>query len=162
VALRCDESERNADERREEHRADGELDRGGEAVLDLLRDRAARSDARPEVAGADGLQVPPVLLVEGLVETVLVADLGDRLVRRPLAEQRLGRRARQRPDPEEDEERQPDQYRDEQEEPADGEAEQCAPTSSSAGLPSFESLFPPTYPTNRTVANDSSDTGLGL
>jgi hypothetical protein len=79
------------------------------------------------------LQVAPVLLVDRLVEAVLLADLRDRLVRGPLAEQRLGRRPGQRANPDEDEKRKPDQDRDEQEEPADGEAERGCPTSSSAG-----------------------------
>ena len=49
-------------------------------------------DARPEVARADRLQVPPILLVDRVVEPVLVANLRHRLCRGPLTEQRLGRR----------------------------------------------------------------------
>ena len=115
----------------------------------------------PEVARADRLEVAPVLLVDRLVEPVLVTDLRDRLCRRTLAEQRLRRRAGQRPDPEEDEQREPDQDRDEQEQPADGEAEQLPlPRRPPAYRHSVSLLL--SYPTKRTVANDSSDTGLGL
>ena len=121
---------------------ESELDGRREPLAELLGDRAPRGDARAEVARPDGLQVAPVLLVERVVEAVLVADLRDRLVGRPLAEQRLRRGAGQRADPDEDEEREPDQDRDEQQQPADGEAEQSAPTSSSAGLPSFDRLSP--------------------
>ena len=159
VPLRRDEAERNAEEGREDHRAERELDRRREPLSDLLGDRAAGSDARPEVARSDRLEVPPVLLVDRVVEPVLVSDLRDGLRRRALAEQRLGGRPGESPDPEEDEQREPDEDRDEQEQPADGEAEHCAPTSSSAGPPSFR---PFSYPMKRTVANDSSVTGLGL
>ena len=91
VSLGREEAERNTDEGREEHRADRELDRRREPLGDLLGDRPTGRDARPEVARADRLQVAPVLLVERIVEAVLVADLGDRLVGGPLAEQRLRR-----------------------------------------------------------------------
>jgi hypothetical protein len=121
-----------------------------------------RGDARAEVAVAERpLEIPPVLLVDRLVEAVLLPDLRDRLVGRPLAQQRLCRRPGQRPDPDEDEQGKPDQDRDEQEEPADGEAEhELLPTSSSAGPRSRGDRS--SYPTKRTVANDSSETGLGL
>ncbi len=91
VSLGREEAERDADEGREEHRADRELDRRREPLGDLLCDRPTGRDARPEVTRADRLQVAPVLLVERIVEAVLVADLGDRLVGGPLAEQRLRR-----------------------------------------------------------------------
>ena len=43
VALRGEEAERDAEEDREEHRRERELDRGREALLELVRDRAAAS-----------------------------------------------------------------------------------------------------------------------
>ena len=91
VPLGREEAERKAEQRGEEHRPEGELDRRGKAIADLLGDRTTRGDARAEVAGADRLQVAPVLLVERVVEAVLVADLRDRLRRGPLPEERLGR-----------------------------------------------------------------------
>ena len=107
----------------EDHRSERQLDRGREAVLELLRDRAERLDARAQVQVADGLdEVAPVLDVQRLVEPELVADLCDRLRRRPLAEERLRRRARQQADPDEDEERDAEEDRKEQEQPADDEA----------------------------------------
>jgi hypothetical protein len=91
VAFGREEPEWDADQSREEHRADRQLEGRREPLADFLRDRAARRDARAEVSGADRLEVAPVLLVEGVVEAVLVADLRDRLVRRPLSQQRLRR-----------------------------------------------------------------------
>ena len=44
----------------------------------------------PRSPSRDRLEVPPVLDVDRVVEPVLVTDLRDRLVRRPLAQQRLG------------------------------------------------------------------------
>ena len=160
VSLGRDEAERDTDQRREQHRRDCELHGRRETVLDLLGDRPSRGDARAEVSRPHGLQVAPVLLVEWLVEAVLVAHLRDRLVGRPLAEERLGGRSGQRPDPDEDEQGEPDQDRDEEDQPADGEAEHGAPTSSSAGLSSRDPA--PRYPTKRTVENGSRDTGLGM
>ena len=76
------------------------------------------------------LQVVPVLHVDRLVEPVLVlGSARSSSRRRPLAEQRLRRRARQRADPGEEEDREPEQDRDEQQQPADDEAQ----ASSSAG-----------------------------
>ena len=43
VPLRREEAERDAEGDREDHRAERELDRGREALLDLVRDRAERS-----------------------------------------------------------------------------------------------------------------------
>ena len=50
-------------------------------------------------------------------------DLVDRLRRGALAEERLRRTARERPDPDEDENREPEQDRDEQQESANDEPE---------------------------------------
>jgi hypothetical protein len=93
-------------------------------VLELVGDRPTARDADAEVELADRLEVAPVLLVQGPVELVLVPDLGDRLRRRPLAEERLRRRAGQQADPAEDEDREPEEDRDEEEQPADDEAKQ--------------------------------------
>ena len=76
-----------------------------------------------EVERRELLQVGPVLLVDRVVQAVLLVDRGDLLRRRPLAEERRRRAARQRPDPEEDQDREPEQDRDQEEEPADDEAQ---------------------------------------
>src|SRR5207244_13237269 len=59
------------------------------------------------------------LHVDGLVEAVVLPVGPDERRRRALAEERLGRAARERPDPEEDQERDAEENRDEQEQPAD-------------------------------------------
>ena len=95
----------------------------GKRCLQLLADRAARVDARAEVALDEGRpEVAQVLDVDGVVEAVLPLDLRDRLRRRALAEQRLRGPAGQGPDPREDEDREPEQDRDEEQQPADDEA----------------------------------------
>ena len=91
VPLGREEAEREAEQRREEHRPESKLDRRRETIADLLGDRTTRRDARAEIAGADRLEVAPVLLVERVVEAVLVTNLRDRLRRGPLPEERLGR-----------------------------------------------------------------------
>src|SRR5262249_4801924 len=74
------------------------------------------------------LEIAPVLEVDRLVEAVLVVHLLDQLRCRPLAEERLGGTPRQRPDPDEDEDRQPEQDRDEQQESANDEPEHLVPS----------------------------------
>ena len=122
VLLGGEEAEREADDDREEHRRQRELDGSREAVLELVRDRPGRRDAGPEVAVHGRVEVPPVLHVHRLVEAVLVVDACDLLGRGVLAEQCFGRRARQGMNPAEDEDGQPEEDRDEQQQPADDEA----------------------------------------
>src|SRR5207248_5229206 len=119
VALRRQEAERDAEEDGEEHRRERELHRRREALLDLGRHPAARGDADPEVSGDRRLQVRPVLDVDGLVEAVALAVRLDESRRRALTEERLGRAPWERPDPEEDQERDAEEDRGEQEQPAD-------------------------------------------
>jgi hypothetical protein len=122
VLLGRQEPERDAEQDREEHGRESELDRGGEALLQLLRDGPSRADAVAEVAVDDDLlDVLQVLDVNGLVEPVLALDLRYLGVGAALAEERLCRPAGQQPDPQEDEDREADEDGDEQEEPADDE-----------------------------------------
>jgi hypothetical protein len=114
VPLRCDEAEWDPDQGCEEHRSERKLDRRGEPLANLLGDRAAGRDAGAEVTVGDRLEVAPVLDVERIVEAVLVTDLRDRLLGCTLAQERLGRRSGERPDPEEDEQREPEENRDQQ------------------------------------------------
>ena len=153
VVLRRDEAERDPEQRREDHRGDRELDRRREALLELVDDRPPRGDARAQVALGRGLDVLPVLDVDRLVEPVLLADLCDRLRRRALAEERLRRPARKRPDPDEDEDREPEQDRDQEQQPADDESEHLRRPPADVQVSSLLSI--------ETIENGSSDTGLG-
>ena len=120
VALRGDEPERDAEEGREEHRRKRELDSRGKPLADLLGDGSVRRHADPQVALDDGRpEVGGVLLVDRLLEPVLLLVPLDELRRRALAEERLGGPARERPHPEEKDEREPEQDRDEQQQPSD-------------------------------------------
>ena len=92
MTLGRDESERDPDQRREEHRADRELDRGREPLLDLLGDRASRRDARPEVARPDRSAGNASTAGRRGRRARTGRGSGRSLVRRPLAEQRLRRR----------------------------------------------------------------------
>ena len=138
--------------RREEHRGEGELDRRRETLLQLVGHRATGCDARSQVAARRRLHVVPVLDVNRLVEPVVALDLGDRLGGRALAEQRLGRPARKRSDPDEDEEGEPEQDRDEKQQPADDEFEASVRRAAAGSHPYFPI---------ETVENGSSETGLG-
>ena len=102
VLLRRQEAERDPDDHSEEAGRQRQFKGGGKALLDLVGDWAAGGDAGAELAVPDGLQVAPVLDVDRLVEPVLLADPVDVLLRRALAEERVGRAPGQRPDPDED------------------------------------------------------------
>ena len=134
VALGGVEPERNAHGHREQHRRERELDGCRESLLDLVGDESVRVRACSEIAFGEALQVAHVLDVDRVVEAVLLPRFRDRLLRRPLAEDRLRRRPREGSDPEEDEDREPEEDRDEQEEPTDGEPKQLGvpPVGSSA------------------------------
>ena len=89
VALGCEETEWHTDEYGEQDGRQGELDRGRKAMADLVGDGARRGDAGPEVAVYGRVEVAPVLDIDRPIEAVLMADLGDRLRRCVLAEERL-------------------------------------------------------------------------
>ncbi len=103
VAFRGKEAEWHAEDEGEEPSGERQLDRGREALLELLGDRSPRDDARPEVTFGKRLHVSPVLDVERVVETQLVADLCNRLLVGAFAQERFGWCPGQRPDPDEDE-----------------------------------------------------------
>jgi len=124
IAFRREEAERDPDRHREQDRRQRQLDRRGEAQADLLCHVPVRGRADPEVAVVQRRpEVPPVLDRQRLVEPVLMAIGRDELRGRALTEERLGRPAGQRPDPEEDQERNAEQDRDEQQQPADEKPE---------------------------------------
>ncbi len=93
VVLGRDEAERDSEHDREEPGGDRELDRRGEPLPELRRDRLARGRAVAEVQRRQLPRVPLVLDVDRLVEPVLVLDRGNGLGSRALAE-KGGRRAR--------------------------------------------------------------------
>ncbi len=126
VSLGGDEPQRNAERDGEDHRGHRELESRRETPPDLLGDRTTGGDARAEIALREVLEVPPVLLPDRPVEAVRALDLLDRLRGRALAEQRLCRPSRQRPDPEEEQDREPEQDRDEQDQSADDEGKHQA------------------------------------
>ena len=106
VVLRGDEAERDPEDDGEEAGRDRQLDRRGKALPELRRRPAARDvELVPKLQRRQLLHVLAVLDVDRLVEAVLVLDRRDGLRRRPLAEERRGRPARERPDPEEDQDR---------------------------------------------------------
>jgi hypothetical protein len=159
VVLRGQEAERDAEQHGHEHRGQAQLHRGREPAADLLRHGSPRDHVVAEVERDDVLHVLVVLLVDRPVEPVLPVDLGHRLRGGPLAEQRLGGSAGQRPDEQEQEDRQADQDRHEQDQPADDEAQHLAARPSSADVTRhcrYSSLF------IETSANGSSETGLGV
>ena len=107
------------------------------------RDAEVAAEGRPEIA--------QVLLRQRVVEPVLLVDRLDLLLGGALPEQRRRRAARQRPDPEEDEDREPEENRDEQQEPADDETQHFV-----------RRLLAFSYPPRVTGANDSFVVGLAM
>jgi hypothetical protein len=118
------DAERNADQHREQDRADDELQRRGQALLDIEQDRLRGSPRHAEIAGQDALQVVRVLRDERLVEPELATDLGDALDRRVGPGEDVGRIAGKQPDEEEDDHRHGEQLRHGEEQPLAGEAEE--------------------------------------
>ena len=159
VTLRCEEAEGDAEEDGEETGRDRQLDSRGEALPELLDDRAPRLRRLAELTLPDVLEIAPVLNGEGLVEPVLALDLRDCLRRRPFAEQRLCRAARKVPDPEEDQDREPEEDRDEEEQPADGEPKHRGVPPASLSL--SECSFCRSYSSKKTVEKNWLSTGLG-
>ena len=131
VVLGREEAEWDPERDREEEGRDGELGGRREALLDLVGDLAVRRRARPEVGVRPGLELRPVLLVDGLVEPVALPVGRDQLRSGALTEQALGGAPRQGPDPEEDEDREPEENRESG--GAAGERRNEASISSSAG-----------------------------
>jgi hypothetical protein len=119
VVLCGEEAERDPEPDGEDQRRERELDRRRKAVLDLVRDQPVRGDRGAEVALRPGPELAPILFVDRFVEPEALPVGLHELRRRALAEQGLGRPARQRADPEEDEQREPEGDRDEKQQPAD-------------------------------------------
>src|SRR6266550_224487 len=124
IPLGREESERNAEGDREDHRRQGQLDGRRKPMPELIGHGPARGDAVAEVALERCLHVLLVLDEDRAIEAVLMPQLGDRRRGRPFAQQRLGRTSGQRPNPGEDQERNPDEDRKEEQQPADDETKQ--------------------------------------
>ena len=97
VPLGGDEPQRHAEHNGEDHRRERQLERGGEALLELLDDRPAARLRDAEVAADRRPDIAQVLLRQRVVEPVLLVDRLDLLLRGALPEQRRRRAAREGP-----------------------------------------------------------------
>ena len=123
VSLGGEEPERNADEDREEHRRERELDRGRETVPELVRHRPAARDAdcRSRAGRSSSGSPSTARRSAGRACTgggSARSSRASRAHRGAPAPAEPGRSA----DPAEDEDREPEKDRDEEEQPADDEA----------------------------------------
>ena len=115
-------AQRDAQADREDQRANRELEGRRELQgRNVGRDRSIVDDARTEVALEQLAHVVQVLPDQRLVQAQGLADLGDPLRRRVLAQDRLGRIPGQQPDEQEQDHRQSEQDRDRPDQAADDE-----------------------------------------
>ena len=131
-AARGEVAERDADPDRDDHRDEGELDRGGEPVDELVQDRAARAGRDAEVPVRAAGPGTAVLHDAGAGRNRGCVDARERLRRAPLSQQGRLRAARQGAQPDEEQDRQPEQGREQQQpgvrQDEDGAIEVAVPT----------------------------------
>ncbi len=119
VAAR-EKAERHADDDRDDHRVEGQLDRGHPVLDDDVADRSPVRDRRPEVAARDVGQIGAVLVVDRPVVAELVLDLVHDGRRDVAAERGRDRVSRRDPHQQEDERQQDEDHRHDER-----EARQC-------------------------------------
>jgi hypothetical protein len=121
---RRDHAGRDAEDRREQHGADGQFQRRREQRREFGQDRRLRRDRGAEIAVRDLPEIVEKLFPHRLVETELMAEMGQTLGRdAALAGTGLDRVARHEPDRDEGEEGDGQEGRNDQQHAPDDETE---------------------------------------